>query len=70
MIGQLTDAQWEMVMPPEFATRSQHKITLREVVNEHAYDDAWVPGMLAGKTEVPEDAPLQSNLLGLAGRQP
>jgi uncharacterized protein (TIGR03086 family) len=39
-----------MEMPPEFATRSQNKITLREVVNYHAYDDAWVPDMLAGKT--------------------
>lgn len=25
-------------------------VTLREIINYHAYDDAWVPDMLAGRT--------------------
>jgi uncharacterized protein (TIGR03086 family) len=58
--------QWSMTMPPEFLTRvSDHRPTLREVVNYHAYDDAWVPEMLAGRTmdEIGRDAH-QGNLLG------
>jgi len=42
--------QWAMEMPPTFARRDQRPVTLREVINYHAYDDAWVPTMLAGKT--------------------
>ena len=39
--------------------------TLRELVNYHAYDDAWIPDMLAGRTmaEVGEDA-WKGDLLG------
>jgi uncharacterized protein (TIGR03086 family) len=50
VIDQIRDDQWAMVMPPSFATRAQQPITLREIVNYHAYDDAWVPDMLAGRT--------------------
>jgi hypothetical protein len=40
-----------MPMPPNFAMRqTDHVPTLREVVNYHAYDDSWVPDMLAGRT--------------------
>lgn len=50
-VDQITDEQWTMVMPPTFAMRRQdHDMTLREVINYHAYDDAWVPDMLAGRT--------------------
>ena len=58
--------QWSMTMPPEFQTRrSDHAPTLREVINYHAYDDAWVPDLLAGRTmaEVGSDEH-QGNLLG------
>jgi uncharacterized protein (TIGR03086 family) len=50
VIDQIRNGQWDMVMPSSFATRSQRPVTLREIVNYHAYDDAWVPDMLAGKT--------------------
>ena len=51
VVAQIKDDQWDMIMPPEFAMRDpERKITLREVINYHAYDDAWVPDMLAGKT--------------------
>lgn len=51
VIDQVGDEQWGMEMPPEFAMRApQQRVTLREVVNYHAYDDAWVPDMLAGRT--------------------
>ena len=51
VIAQVRDDQWTMPMPPSFPRRQDdHVPTLREIVNYHAYDDAWVPDMLAGKT--------------------
>jgi uncharacterized protein (TIGR03086 family) len=51
VVAQIKDGQWAMVLPASFATRAtDHRPTLREIINYHAYDDAWVPDMLAGKT--------------------
>jgi hypothetical protein len=51
VVAQIQDDQWAMEMPASFATRqTDHRPTLREIINYHAYDDAWVPDMLAGKT--------------------
>jgi len=66
VVAQIRPEQWDMPMPPEFQGRnSDHTPTLREVVNYHAYDDAWVPDMLAGWTmeEVGVDA-YAGDLLG------
>jgi uncharacterized protein (TIGR03086 family) len=46
----IRDDQWATGMPAGFATRAPGPITLREVIGYHAYDDAWVPDMLAGRT--------------------
>jgi hypothetical protein len=51
---------------PDFQRRdSDHTPTVREVINYHAYDDAWVTDMLAGRTmeEVVTDA-YSGDLLG------
>jgi hypothetical protein len=51
VIDQIGDEQWGMTMPANFATSRRTTVpTLTEVVNYHAYDDAWVPDMLAGLT--------------------
>jgi hypothetical protein len=51
VIQQVKDDQWRMTMPADFAVRGvDHTPTLREIVNYHAYDDAWVPDMVAGRT--------------------
>jgi uncharacterized protein (TIGR03086 family) len=51
VVAQIRDDQWEIELPPTFRTRRRdHTPTLREIVNYHAYDDAWVPDMLAGLT--------------------
>jgi uncharacterized protein (TIGR03086 family) len=51
VIGQIGEDQWEIVLPESFRTRRMdRRPTLREIVNYHAYDDAWVPDMLAGRT--------------------
>jgi len=51
VVAQIKDEQWSMQMPPDFQTRqTDHVPTLREIINYHAYDDSWVPDMLAGRT--------------------
>ena len=51
VVAQIRDDQWDMEVPPNFARRQTDRTpTLREIINYHAYDDAWVPDMLAGKT--------------------
>lgn len=51
VVAQISDDQWSIELPPSFRTRRMdHTPTLREIVNYHAYDDAWVPDTLSGKT--------------------
>jgi uncharacterized protein (TIGR03086 family) len=51
VVGMIKDDQWAMEMPPSFARRqTDHTPTLHEIINHHAYEDAWVPDMLAGRT--------------------
>jgi uncharacterized protein (TIGR03086 family) len=51
VVDQIRDDQWAMEMPASFARRQTDRTpTLREIIGYHAYDDAWVPDMLAGKT--------------------
>lgn len=51
VVQQIADDQWDMEMPRSFAVSGEHEAmpTLRVIVNRHAYDDAWVPDMLAGR---------------------
>ena len=51
VVAQIRPDQWEMVLPVIFATRSRpDRPSLHAIVNYHAYDDAWVPDVLAGRT--------------------
>jgi hypothetical protein len=50
VVNEIKPDQWDMEMPESFARRGGGKVTLREIISYHAYDDAWVPDMLAGKT--------------------
>lgn len=51
VVDQIRPDQWDVTMPPEFATSDPNSTpTLREVINYHAYDDAWVPDVLTGRT--------------------
>src|ERR1700738_3761683 len=66
VVAQIRDDQWSMKVPPDFARRQTDRTpTLREIVNYHAYDDSWVPDMLAGRTmdEVGRDK-FKGDLLG------
>ncbi|MGH7723324.1 MAG: hypothetical protein ACRENL_10940 [Candidatus Dormibacteria bacterium] len=50
VIDQIRPDQWEEPKPDWFQTGGQGDASLREIVNYHAYDSAWVPDVLAGKT--------------------
>src|SRR5438270_11265680 len=50
VIGRIRADQWELRKPEWFQTGGQGNATLREIVNYHAYDSAWVPEVLAGRT--------------------
>jgi hypothetical protein len=66
VVAQIRDDQWDMPMPPEFARRDTAQVpSLRTIIGYHAYDDAWVPDMLAGRSmaEVGSDA-FTGDLLG------
>ena len=70
VVQQIKDDQWDMEMPKDFPTGDPSRTyTLRTIMVYHAYDEAWIPAMLAGKTmkEVGEDAfggPYDNTLLG------
>jgi len=52
VVGQITDDQWDMQMPASFAQghETENIPSLRTVIGYHAFDDAWVPDMLTGRT--------------------
>ncbi len=50
VIDKIRPEQWDSPKPAWFATGGQGDATLRQIVNYHAYDTAWVPDVLAGKT--------------------
>jgi hypothetical protein len=51
VVARIADDQWATPMPARLARAGSDQVpTLREVIDYHAYDDAWVPDMLAGRT--------------------
>lgn len=53
VIQQIGDDQWTLGLPQWFGlgrTQDRSRLDLRAIINYHAYDEAWVPETLAGKT--------------------
>jgi|SRR5450631_312204 len=52
VVQQIGDDQWQLAIPEwiKLGRVSRDGLTLRALLNYHAYDDAWVPAMVAGKT--------------------
>ncbi len=48
VVDQIREDQWDLVVPDDMARKPG--TTLRKLVDYHAYDDAWVPDVLAGRT--------------------
>ncbi|CAA9226969.1 MAG: hypothetical protein AVDCRST_MAG93-709, partial [uncultured Chloroflexia bacterium] len=66
VVDRVNDDQWSMRMPADFQMMDPNSPkTLRDVVNSMAYDIAWIPDMLTGRTmdEIGRDK-FQGDLLG------
>jgi uncharacterized protein (TIGR03086 family) len=51
VVQQIGADQWDRTMSERFTTRMRPEPpSVRALINYHAYDDAWVPDMLAGRT--------------------
>ncbi len=51
VFGQIGGQQWDSMLPPVFdMAGADQPVPLRKAVNHLAYDDAWVPDLLAGRT--------------------
>ncbi len=47
----IPDDHWESMLPPVFdMPGADRPVRLRDAINHYAYDNAWVPDMLAGRT--------------------
>jgi len=62
VVDQIRDDQWGLTIPSETDDGSDK--TLRETVNALAYDDAWTPDVLAGKTAAEVGDKYAGDLLG------
>jgi hypothetical protein len=63
VVEQIGGEQWDLVVPDAMTPR-QPGSTLREVVNYHAQDDAWVPDVLGGRTIAEVGTEHDGDLLG------
>jgi uncharacterized protein (TIGR03086 family) len=63
-IDQIRDDQWAQKKPEWFQTGGQGDASLKEIVNYHAFDTAWVPDVLAGKTIAEVGDTYAGDLLG------
>ncbi|HZL65157.1 MAG TPA: TIGR03086 family protein [Thermoleophilia bacterium] len=63
VVDQIRDDQWGLVVPTDMTPRLPGS-TLRRVIGYHAYDDAWVPDVLAGRTIEDVGAAWDGDLLG------
>ena len=57
----ITDDQWNLPVPKSI---QKDEVTLQKLMNYHAYDDAWVPETLAGKTIAEVGTQYDGDLLG------
>jgi uncharacterized protein (TIGR03086 family) len=68
VVQQIADDQWQLPIPAWLATGRANRdgLDLRTLINYHAYDDSWVPDMLAGRTmaDVGADKWKEQDLLG------
>lgn len=63
VVEQIREDQWDLAVPPNLSVRHPGA-TLRQIINYHAYDEAWVPDTLAGKTIAEVGTAHDGDLLG------
>jgi len=69
VVDQIPDDRWDEQVPSDFPRYDDRAYTFRQILDYQAYDEAWIPDMLAGRTidEVGSDSygdPHGSDLLG------
>ena len=67
VVDQIKDDQWTMKLPEWFAlggTQDRATLDLKTIINYHAFDDAWVPDVLGGKTAEEVGDKYAGDLLG------
>jgi uncharacterized protein (TIGR03086 family) len=69
VVDRIPDNLWSEPLPQDFPTRDDQRYTLREILDYQAFDEAWIPDMVAGRTieEVGPGAhgdPFDNDLLG------
>jgi uncharacterized protein (TIGR03086 family) len=57
----ITDDQWNFPVPKSI---QKDEVTLKKLMSYHAYDDAWVPETLAGKTIAEVGTKYDGDVLG------
>ena len=57
----IADDQWNLPVPKSI---QKDEVTLKKLMNYHAYDDAWVPATLAGKTIAEVGSKYDGDVLG------
>ncbi len=62
LVEQIKDDQWDTLIPSGVASREDG--SLRENINYMAYDEAWIPDTLAGKTIAEVGTKYDGDLLG------
>jgi uncharacterized protein (TIGR03086 family) len=63
VVDKIRADQWDQPVPDEMTPRKPGS-TLRTVIGYHAYDDAWVPDVLAGRTKEEVGDKYDGDLLG------
>lgn len=63
VIKQIQPEQWAMTVPDDMSWHPGPH-TLHDIINYHAYDEAWVPDVLAGKTAAEVGTQYDGDLLG------
>lgn len=63
VVARVADDQWNRELPDTMRWASQ-LVTLKDLVNHHARDDAWLPDVLAGQTIEEVGDQYEGDLLG------
>ncbi len=64
IVSQIREDQWDLKAPKEMVFDGTDTWTVRTLINYHAYDDAWVPDVLDGKTKEEVGTKYDKDLLG------
>lgn len=67
VVQQIKDDQWSLPLPSWLQagrTQNRDELDLLKIINYHAYDEAWVPETLTGKTIAEVGSKYDGDLLG------